>query len=448
MAVVTLTDKRVAAVRPPKAGRSELWDKLEPGLALRVTEKDARTWTLKLWVGPRDARKQRRVNLGHPRAIDGAPVLTLAQARQKAREIKKLAAEGKPLTADESINEDMPTFKAVVADYLNHLAKNERPSTVKEARRVLETHKDVAPWRDRPIASITDDEVRKLRDKIADRGAVIQSNRTLARLHAMFAWALGEKRITASPAAGINKLTKEKERDRILTDEELRWFWAGCTELGWPFGPLCKLLLLTAQRRDEVSEMAWSEVDLEERLWVLPRHRAKNNEAHKIHLSASVLDILTGLAEQRAKIDWRKNSDFVFPTLGGPAVSGFSWAKIRLDEEMLKTRRRALGQTEDDGEFRKVLGIPDGRALPVEIAHWTLHDLRRTAATGMARLKIPPHVVDKVLNHTSGTIRGVAKVYNKFEYLEERAAALDAWSRFVMSLVNEERQTNVVPLRA
>ncbi len=290
--------------------------------------------------------------------------------------------------------------------------------------------------------------MRKLRDKIADRGAVIQSNRTLARLHAMFAWALGEKRIIASPAAGINKLTKEKERDRILTDEELRWFWAACTELGWPFGPLCRLLLLTAQRRDEVSEMGWSEVDLEERLWVLPRHRAKNNEAHKIHLSAPALDILNALAEQRAKIEWRKNSDFVFPTFGGPAVSGFSWAKTRLDEEMLKSRGRALGQPEDDGEFRKVLGISDGRVLPVEIAHWTLHDLRRTAATGMARLKIPPHVVDKVLNHTSGTIRGVAKVYNKFEYLEERAAALDAWSRLVMSLVNEERQTNVVPLRA
>jgi integrase len=114
---------------------------------------------------------------------------------------------------------------------------------------------------------------------------------------------------------------------------------------------------------------------------------------------------------------------------------------------MVRARRKALGQPEDDDELRKVLGLPNGRALPVEIANWTLHDLRRTAATGMARLKIPPHVVDKVLNHTSGTIRGVAKVYNKFAYLEERAAALDAWSRFVLSLVNEKRQTNVVPLR-
>src|ERR1700730_1652036 len=104
MAVVNLTDKRVSAVKPPKTGRSELWDKLEPGLALRITEKDARTWTLKIWVGPRDARKQRRVNLGYPRSIDGTPVLTLAQARQRAREVKKLAAEGKPLTSDDGQN--------------------------------------------------------------------------------------------------------------------------------------------------------------------------------------------------------------------------------------------------------------------------------------------------------------------------------------------------------
>jgi integrase len=449
MAVVTLTDKRVAAVRPPKAGRSELWDKLEPGLALRVTEKDARTWTLKIWVGAPDTRKQRRINLGHPRPRDGKPVLTLAQARQKARDVKKLAAEGKPLTPDDSVqNPDKAlTFKALVADYLKHLADNERASTVKEATRILVTHADLKNWQDLPLSKITDDEVRKLRDSIADRGAEIQSNRTLARLHALFNWALDEKRIATSPAAGIKKRTSEEERDRVLSDEELRWFWAGCTELGWPFGPLCQLLALTAQRRDEVGGMRWSEIDLAERRWVLPRQRAKNDQAHEVHLSDAAIDILTGLAEQRGKIAMLKASDFVFPTSGGPAVSGFSWAKTRLDDEMRKARRRALSQPEDDDEMRKALGIPDGRALPVEIERWTLHDLRRTAATGMARLKIAPHVVDKVLNHTSGTIRGVAKVYNRFAYLEERAAALDAWSRFVMSLVNEKRQTNVVPLR-
>jgi integrase len=312
---------------------------------------------------------------------------------------------------------------------------------------VLESHRDLAPWRDRRVATITGDDVRKLRDDIADRGAVTQSNRTLARLQALFNWAVDERRLTTSPAAGIKKRTREEERDRVLSDEEIRWFWAGCTELGWPFGPLFKILALTAQRRDEVGELRWSELDRGERRWTLPRHRAKNGQSHVVHLSDAVVDILTGLAEQRAQIDILKTSDLVFSTTGITGVSGFSRAKNRLDAAMVRARRRALGQPEDDAELRKTLGIPDGRALPVEISPWTLHDLRRTAATGMARLSIPPHVVDRILNHTSGTIRGVARIYNRHAYLEERRAALEAWSRFVVSLVATV-PLNVVALRA
>ncbi len=449
MAVVTLTDKRIASVTAPKTGRSELWDRLTPGLALRVTTNGVRTWSLKVWTGPPDARKQRRVLLGHPRREDGLPVLTLAQARDRAREVKRLAAEGKPLTPTDAAGQGAKadTFGNLAADYLKHLAANERPSTVKEARRILEVHRDLAPWRDRPLASITGDDVRALRDRIADRGAEIQSNRTLARLHAMFRWAVDECRIAASPAAGIKKRTKEEERDRVLSDEELRHFWAGCEDIGWPFGPLCQLLLLTAQRRDEVGEMRWSEVDLAARVWRLPRSRAKNDQTHLVHLAGAAVDILTGLAEQRARLAYRKASDLVFPTQDGVAVSGFTWGKAKLDAAMVKARRRALGQPEEDSELRKVLGIADDRPLPIEIAHWVLHDLRRSAATGMARLGIAPHVCDRILNHTSGSIRGVAAIYNRHAYLDERQAALEAWSRFVMSLVNPAAG-NVVPLRA
>jgi integrase len=449
MAVVTLTDKRVAAVTPPKAGRTALWDKLTPGLALRVTPHDVRTWSVMVWVGPPNARKQRRVRLGHPRRVDGEPVLSLAQAREAAREIKKLAAEGKPLTPTDAARQTPAaanTFAAVAAAYLKQLGERERDSTVKEAARILLTHADLAAWRHRPIASITSDMVRELRDEIADRGAGIQSNRTLARLRAMFNWAVDERCIAASPAAGIKPRTGEEERDRVLGDDELRWFWTACDEIGFPFGPLAKLLLLTSARRDEVSTMEFAEIDLERRTWTIPRAKAKNDRQHEVQLSAPAVDILSGLVEQRGKIEMLKRSAFVFPTSDGPAVSGFSWAKNRLDAAMLKVRRRALGQPEDDGELRRVMGIPNGRALPVEIAHWTFHDLRRTAATGMARLNIAPHVVDRILNHTSGTIRGVARIYNRHAYLDERRAALDAWSRFVMSLTAEQR-TNVVPLR-
>jgi hypothetical protein len=115
----------------------------------------------------------------------------------------------------------------------------------------------------------------------------------------------------------------------------------------------------------------------------------------------------------------------VFTTNGKTAVSGFSRAKRRLDDAMQKAKRAELGTSKDD-----------------VISGWTLHDLRRTAATGMQRLKIPPHVVDRVLNHVSGTIRGVAAIYNRFEYLEERRAALDAWGRHVDNSCRTQRQTS------
>src|SRR5262249_22788969 len=170
------------------------------------------------------------------------------------------------------------------------------------------------------------------------------------------------------------------------------------------------LLLLTAQRRDEVGGMRWSELDLDEqRTWTIPGSRSKNGKAHVVHLSSFAIETLDRLPQ----LD---ESEFVFTTNGRTPVSGFSVAKARLD------------------------------ALMGETPWWTLHDLRRSAASGMARLGIAPHVVDKILNHQSGTIRGVAAVYNRFEYLPERAAALDAWSRFVEALVRPV-PSNVVSLR-
>jgi integrase len=136
----------------------------------------------------------------------------------------------------------------------------------------------------------------------------------------------------------------------------------------------------------------------------------------------------------------------IFTTTGENAVSGFSRAKRRLDVEMVKARRRCLRLPEDDAAYRKAIGLPAGKSLPIEIPDWTLHDLRRTAATGMARLNFPPHVVDKLLNHVSGTIRGVAAIYNRFEYLDERRAALEAWGRYVRELV-APATSNTLPYR-
>lgn len=256
-------------------------------------------------------------------------------------------------------------------------------------------------------------------DRIAARGAGIQANRAFAYLRAMFNWTVERGRLPVSPIAG-KPPTRERPRDRVLNNDEVRWLWRACDEIEWPFGPLVKLVLLTAQRRDEVASLEWSELDLKKRLWTMPREKAKNDRAHEVQLSDLALELLNSIP--------RIGHNLVFTSTGTTPVSGFSRAKRRLDAAMVAAKHEELG------------------AKCEPIAKWTLHDLRRTAATGIARLNFPPHVIDRLLNHLSGAIRGVAAVYNRFEYIDERRAALEAWGRYVSNLIAPAPE-NVVALR-
>ena len=181
--------------------------------------------------------------------------------------------------------------------------------------------------------------------------------------------------------------------------------------------------------------MEWFEIDLDKRLWTIPRERAKNDRAHEVHLSELALEIIGELPKiSRTRSDGKGSepSPYMFTTNGERPASGFSKAKHRLDENMVRLLRADFEEAGKDPEKANIEG-------------WILHDLRRTAATGMARFNIAPHVVDRILNHVSGTIRGVAAVYNRHAYLEERKAALEAWGRYVESLVRLA-PANVVPL--
>jgi integrase len=233
----------------------------------------------------------------------------------------------------------------------------------------------------------------------------------LTRLRTLFGWALDKELIATDPTAGVRHRAKEKARDRALEDDEIICFWAASDQMGWPFGPLFKLLLLTAQRENEVGGMRWDEVNLNKRTWTIPRERAKSNRAHVVHLSDLALEILTTLP---------RTGEIVFSATGRTPVSGYSRAKERLDARML-------------ADLIKQSGNPEAAIAP-----WILHDLRRTATTGMAKLGIAPHVVDKILNHSAGTIRGVAAVYNRFSYLPEREAALGKWGAQIATLMGPD----------
>jgi integrase len=408
-----LTDLFVERVKPPARGRIEYFDASFPGLALRITENGGKSWC----AFYRFRGRLRRFTIGR------YPAIKPAQARREAQAALTRAREGfDPATEKRTLRyapaPQADTFDTLVRDYLERYArKNTGPETFKEAKRILESA-DLAAWRNRPISEISRRDVIDVIDRIARR-AEVQANRTLARLRALFNWAVEKDRLTASPAAGVKPPTKERTRDRALSGDELRWFCKATEAIGWPFGPLAMLLLLTAQRRDEVGGMEWSELDLEKRTWTLPRHKSKNNRAHEVQLSDAAIKVLRSLP--------RIGNGPIFVSTNGRPVSGFSYGKNCLDAAMLEAKREELGA--------KAEAIP----------HWILHDLRRTAATGMARLNIPPHVVDKVLNHVSGTIRGVAAIYNRFEYLEERRTALEAWGSHVDNLMTPA-VLNVVPL--
>jgi integrase len=431
-----LTDLYVEKLKPTRGRRVEIFDATFPGLALRVSESGQKSWSLFY----RHRGKQHRYTIG------AYPQFKPSAARAKATEIRNQVDMGvNPAVEKRSRRNDplpeVETFETVLADYFSqYAATNMAPSTYAETKRQLE--RDVLPhWKTMPLRDIRDRHVLKLINDIAAAGNGVTANRTFSRLRAFFNWSISQLRLETSPAKGLVAPVKEEARDRALSDDEIRWFWSATEEIGWPFGPIARLLLLTAQRRDEVSKMSWSEIDFAKGVWTIPKERAKNNRAHEVALSAGALAVLKSLPQPHRGL--------VFSVTGDDAVSGFSRAKDRLDFAMLRLRRRELGQPESDDELRRHLDIAKRKPLPVEIPHWTLHDLRRSAVTKMAEdLKIAPHIVDKILNHASGTIRGVAAIYNRAQYLDERRAALEAWSSWVVALTNpNKKKTNVVGLR-
>jgi len=430
MPTTSLTQRAVDVLKPPKSGRVEYFDRTLPGFGLRLSEGGRKTWFVMYRVGGKKVRETLGTLASIPRVAD---------ARERAQESMRQAQKGiHPIKARKSAEDHPPAlrFDAAADRYLaQHVERNTRPATTKEIRRILDH--DVRPkWGARPITEISRSDVNDLLDQIADRGALVQANRTLAQLKTMFSWALDRELVDADPTARVRKRVKETARDRALTSEEIRLVWAACDRIGWPFGPLFKLLLVTAQRRDEVGSMEWPELDLGKRLWTIPRQKAKNDRAHEVHLSELAIAIIESLPRIAVPADKEEGRvtvpEFVFTTTGVSAVSGFSKAKVSLDKHMVAGLRDELKEAGKGAE-----GAP--------IEDWILHDLRRTAATGMAALNIMPHVVDRILNHVSGTIRGVAAVYNRHAYLDERKVALEAWGRHVQTVVSGA-PSNVVSL--
>ena len=408
------------AIRDPNY-RREIPDGLLTGLYLIIQRSGTKTWAVRY----RHAGRTRKLTLGK------YPALSLAAARTEAQEALRAVAKGEDVAAAKQAarKQDAETLNdvsAIVERFIERHAKKKNRSW-QSTQHTFERH--VLPvWGHRHIQDITRRDVIDLLDGIVDKGTGVMANRVLAAISKLCNWCVERDILELSPCAGVRPPTAERSRDRILGDNEIRWVWLACESQAYPFGPVVKLLLLTGQRRDEVGGITDDELDLANTIWTIPADRAKNKREHSVPLSEPVLEVLESIPSINGP------HGYIFTTTGTSKVSGFSRARNNLRSAVHQLARDEAAARGEDPET-------------VSVPHWTLHDLRRTVASGMARLGQPIHVVEAILNHKSGTIRGVAAVYNRHSYLDEKRAALEAWGCFVMELVAGSPADNVVNLR-
>jgi integrase len=332
-----LTDLQIEKL-PAPAARREVPDGKVAGLYLVVQPSGAKSWALRYRVA------------GAPKkfTIGPYPAIGLAAARKRAQKALAEVVDGVDPSAqkraareaEKAANSAADRVENVVDAYVkNYLSKKAKPSWAKEAERLLRV--EVLPkFGKKRLGEITDDNVHNLLRDIAKR-APITANRTFAVLRKLCHWAMsrdGGKLIKTSPCDGVDAPTAERARERVLGDAEIKLAWGAFEAIGWPFGPIGKLLLLTGARRDEVASMEWRELDLEEGVWKLPKERTKNKRPHEIPLPPAAIEILKSVprVEPKRGPDGRPRPALVFSTTGRTAVSGFSRAKAAIDAAIMQ----------------------------------------------------------------------------------------------------------------
>jgi integrase len=387
MARVPLTDVAIRKLSPPTVGTTELWDGKLGGFGIRVSAGGARSFVLLYRI----AGRSRRLTLGR------YPTLSLLDARRKAQKALAELADGVDPARQRNAASNSFMFESVVADFIQKYARPKNKDWV-ETERLL-SREFCSHWARRDIRELERPDVAEIIDGMVKRGSPGAAVHALAAIRRLFGWTVERGLLPRSPVDGLRPPAKIKARDRVLTDRELVAVWNAAQTLGYPFGTVAELLIRTSQRRGEVTALRWVDLHLDDQRWSLPAEGNKSGRPHEVPLTADTVRLLNSLP--------RLHDVLVFPARRNETdrpVSGHSKAKRRLDE---------------------LSGV----------TNWTLHDIRRTVATGMAQIKVPPHVIERVLNHASGTFAGVAGVYNRFGYLDEMRGALEAWERRLYSLL-------------
>jgi integrase len=379
-----LSAQEIARYRPPE-GKADhiIFDDKLAGFGLRYRN-GRKTWVFQYAFGSGEGRVNARMTLGE------YPALSPTKARDTAQDLYAKVRIGEHPAADkrESRNEHRNTFGRLVSSYLDHQKGELRPRSYFGVELYLNRY--AQPLHALPASAVDRKKIADLLDTIGKNHGPVSANRARSALSAMFSWTMRRGLHESNPVIGT-EMRRERSRVRVLTDAELATIWKA---LGaGDFSDIVRLLVLTGQRAGEIGGLRWAEIDFERGLISLPPQRTKNGHPHSIPMSKPVRAILKARPQTR---------EFVFGR--GIGFTGWNAAKHQL-------------------------------AARIAIEHWTLHDLRRTLATGLQRLGVRLEVTEAILNHVSGSRAGVVGVYQRHNWTDEKKAALDAWAAHVMGAV-------------
>ena len=415
---VKLSDAELEKLSCPEGKKDALFfDMAERGFGVRVTADGKRVLLFQYRMGS----VVRRYRIG----VWGQGALTTSKARKIAEKLRGQVHEGQDPAADRKAENlakaasalaerqaaavEAFTFGKLIDQWEAKGLAHRRPSYVADATARLRTY--FAAWKDKPAGSITKAEAIAVLDRVEKDRGTTSSRRALAYGRAAYGWAEKRDLVEGNPFRGVAALGQENTRERVLTAEELRGIWAALVTMDSPAGAYMRVLLLTLQRREEVAGMRWDELAADRSTWTVPAARAKNGRAHLVHLTEPVRASL-------AKLPRMAGNPHVFAGRGNGHIGGFS----RMKEELLQVMAGEAPVTPGKRRAKAKAAIP---------VDWRFHDFRRSGVTALAGLGFAPHVCDRLLNHVTGAIQGVAAVYQRAEFLAERKAALETWAEFV-----------------
>jgi integrase len=391
---------RTADKLKPTSTRAEYFDEDVPGLALRVTPAGVKTWS----VIYRHRNRRRRLTLG------SAAVIGLADARTRARDVLHAASKGGDPAGAKQAARTVETMQQLADSYLELHAKKRKKSW-KTDERLLRKH--VLPgWQHRAVTDIARRDLIARIDAVAAKGTPISANRIVALLSKVFKFALDKDIIAANPAVSLPKPGNEIARDRVLTDDEIRTWWASLEPLEPAMAAFYKLRFLTLQRGGEVADVEWPELDLENGWWTIPKEKAKNGLSHRVPLNRSALALIKALQPPADDLE-------------------HAVASIRDADEAVARRAYVLAGARGKRQQAQA-------AATFTIADFRGHDLRRTAASIMASGGIPRLTIKKLLNHVETDITAV---YDRHSYDPEKAAAVAWWDTKLAAILEKRAAT-------